>query len=149
MKFRAVLELHGKTATGLEVPRDVVTDLDAGKRPAVRVTLNGYTYRSTVASMGGRFMLPVSAAVRAEAGASAGDELEVEVALDAEPRMVELPPELAAALDAEPTLRTAWDALTFTHRREHVEAIAAAKKPDTRQRRVAKAVEMLRSRSAG
>jgi hypothetical protein len=146
MKFRAVLETNGKTATGIEVPADVVEALGAGKRPAVRVSFNGHTYRSTVAPMGGRFLLPVSAKVRDASGATAGDTLDVEVQLDTEPRTVEAPHELAAKLAEQPELRAAWDNLSFTHQREHAEAIEDAKKPETRAKRIEKALAMLRSK---
>lgn len=147
MRFRAELETNGRTATGFEVPADVVDGLGAGKRPPVRVTFNGHTYRSTVAVMGGRFMLPVSAAVRAASGAVAGDVLDVELALDTEPRTVDPPAELAAALDADATLKRAWEALSFTQRREHAEAIEGAKKSETRARRVDNALESIRATS--
>lgn len=146
MRFRAVLELHGKTATGIEVPAEVVDALDAGQRPAVLVTVNGHTYRTTVARMGGQYLLPVSAQVRAASGASAGEGLDVDIELDTEPRTIDPPDDLAAELAADPALRAAWDGLSFTHRREHAEALTSAKKPETRQRRLAKTVEMLRGR---
>jgi hypothetical protein len=91
MRFRATVELGGKTATGVEVPQDVVEGLRSGKRPAVRVTINGYTYRSSVGSMGGRFMLGISAEVRTGAGVQAGDEVDIDVELDTEPREVSVP----------------------------------------------------------
>src|SRR5688572_17972686 len=111
MKFRTTLELGGKTATGIQVPEEVVTALGSGKRPAVNVTINGYTYRSTVAPMGGVYMLPVSAEVRANAGVAAGDELEVEVALDTAPREVVVPPDFAAALDGDAEAKQKFEAL--------------------------------------
>ncbi len=139
------MELGGKTATGFEVPDEVVEALGSGKRPAVTVTVNGHTYRSTVARMGGRYLLPLSAENRAAAGLQAGDEVDVELALDTAPRVVEVPPDLAAALDAEPAVRAAWEKLSYSHQRQHVLAIEQAKAAETRQRRVAKAVEMLRA----
>lgn len=102
MRFRATVALSGKTATGIVVPDSVVAGLGSSRRPAVHATVNGYTFRSTVARMGGAFMLPVSAEVRAHAGVAAGDEVEVALRLDTEPRTVAVPPDLAAALDAEP-----------------------------------------------
>ena len=147
MKFRAVLETNGKTATGIEVPPDVVERLGAGKRPAVRVSFNGYTYRSTVAPMGGRFLLPVSAKVRQASGAEVGDTLDVEVEVDRAPRTVEVPEDLATEFATDSSLQAAWDKLSFTHQREHAEAIADAKKPETRAKRVAKALEMLRAKA--
>lgn len=146
MNFTAVLQLNGKSATGIQVPDEVVAELGAGKRPAVVVTINGYAYRSTVARMGGVFMLPVRAEVRAGAGVAAGEELDVRIELDTEPRTVTAPADLAAALDADADLRRAWDALSFTHQREHVQAIEEAKAADTRQRRIDNAITMLRTR---
>ena len=144
MFFRGTVELGGRTATGIEVPAEVVESLGQGKRPAVRVTLNGHTYRSTVASMGGRFMLPVSAEVRAAAGVAAGDELEVVVELDTEPRIVEVPVDLAAALAEDPVAGAAFARLSYSHQRAHVLAVEGAKKAETRARRVADAVRKLR-----
>src|SRR5437870_4793145 len=89
VRFTATLELAGKTATGMEVPQSVVDQLGGGKRPPVKVTINGYTYRNTIAVMGGRFLLGVSAEHRDGAGVSAGQTLDVTVELDAEPRTVE------------------------------------------------------------
>ena len=144
MEFNATVELGGKTATGIEVPDDVVAALGSHKQPAVRVTIGGYTYRSTVARMGGRFLLPVSAEVRAAAGVAAGDEVDVELMLDDAPREVPLPDDLAAALDAVPGARARFDALSYTARKEHVRAVEEAKAAATRERRIAKAVDSLR-----
>jgi hypothetical protein len=140
VEFRAELESHGKTATGLEVPASVVAELGSGKRPAVRVTINGYTYRSTVASMGGRYMLPVSAEHRTGAGLAAGDQVDVDVALDTEPRVVTVPPDFAAALDADEAARRRFDAMAYSHQLRWVLSVEGAKTPETRQRRIAKAV---------
>src|SRR3954453_10674283 len=100
MRFHATLMQSGKTATGIRVPPDVVERLGSGKRPAVRVTICGYTYRSTIAPMGGAFMLPVSAEIRGITGVAAGDDVDVEVDLDTEPREVSVPADFARALDA-------------------------------------------------
>jgi hypothetical protein len=144
MRFRGLVELGGKTATGIEVPAEVVDGLGGGRRPAVRVTLNGYAYRSTVGVMGGRSLLPVSAEVRVAAGVAAGDTVEVELELDTGPRTVEVPADLAAALAADPEAGAAFARLSYSHQRQHVLAVEAAKKPETRQRRVAGCVEKLR-----
>jgi hypothetical protein len=101
MKFNATIQLNGKTATGIEVPLKVVDGLGSGKKPAVTVTIKGYAYRSTVASMGGKFMLPVSAEVREQAGVAAGDKVEVEIDLDAMPREVVVPSDFQVALDRD------------------------------------------------
>lgn len=145
MKFRAVLELGGKTATGIQVPEEVVTALGAGKRPAVSVTINGYTYRSTVAPMGGVYMLPVSAEIRANAGVAAGDEVEVEVALDTAPREVVIPPDLAEALAGDAEAKQRFEALSYSNKRRHVLSVEGTKNEETRKRRVARAIEDLKA----
>jgi len=143
--FRATIALGGKTATGVEVPEDVVAALRSSRRPAVRATLNGYTYRSSVAWMRGRFMLPISAAVREAAGVAAGDEVHVDLELDTEPRVVEIPSDLEAALCHDAHARRTFARLAYSHKRRHVLAIEGAKTEATRQRRVAKTVETLRA----
>ena len=140
--FTTTIELGGKTATGFEVPAESVEALGTGKRPPVVVTIQGFSYRSSVAVMGGRFLVPLSAERREAAGVSAGDEVEVTLELDTEPRVVEVPADFAAALDAVPAARAAFDAMSFSHQRRHVEAIEQAKAPETRQRRIDKAVQM-------
>ena len=144
--FRSTVELGGKTATGFDVPAEVLTELGARtKRPPVRVTINGHTYRSTIAVMGNRLLLPLSAEHRTAAGVAAGDEIDVRVEIDDEPRTVTVPPELASALAREADLEAAFDKLSYSHQRQHVLAIEAAKAPETRARRVAKTLEMLRA----
>lgn len=144
MNFRATLELGGKTATGHLVPAEIVAALGSGKRPAVHVTINGYTYRSTVAPLGGAFMLPVSAEVRAGAGIAAGDEVEIVLELDTAPREVIIPPDFAGALDRDADAKRHFDALSYSNKRRHILSIEDAKPPETRQRRIAKAVDTLR-----
>lgn len=144
MQFRTTLLLGGKTATGLRVPPEVVASLGASKRLAVRATINGYTYRSTVAPLGGEFMLPVSAEVRERAGVAAGDEVDVALELDTEPREVIVPADFAEALDRDADARRYFDGLSFSHKQQHVLAIEGAKSVETRQRRIAKAINMLR-----
>ena len=143
MKFHATLQLGGKTATGVVVPPEVVAALGPSKRPPVRATINGYTYRSSVASMGGRFMLGVSAEVREQAGVQAGDELDIDVELDTEPRAVVVPADLTAALEANPAAKTHFDGLSYSNRRRIVLSIEGAKAAETRQRRIAKAIDAL------
>lgn len=143
MKFRATIQLNGKTATGIRVPDEVVVGLGSGKRPAVRTTINGYTYRSTVAPMGGEYMLPVSAEVRERAGVTAGDEVDVDVELDGAPREVSVPPDFAEALDGDVEAKRLFEALSYSNKRRIVLPIEEAKTPETRQRRIAKAVSTL------
>jgi hypothetical protein len=139
--FRATLETNGLTATGLEVPDAVVEQLGHGKRPPVRATIGTHTYATTVARMGGRFLVPVSAENRAAAGVAAGDDLEVTLALDVAPRQVPVPDDLAAALARVPGARDRFEALAPSHRKEHVRSVEDAKKPETRAKRVARVVE--------
>ena len=136
MRFHSTVELGGKTATGIEVPPDVVTALGSGKRPAVTVTINGYTYRNSIASMGGRYLISVSADVRAKAGVAAGDEVDVEVELDTAPRVVTVPADAAAALHADGAARRAFDALSYSNQQRWILSIEDAKTPQTRQRRI-------------
>ena len=148
VRFRAVIELGGKTATGFEVPAEVVAALGTGKRPPVRVTIGGYTYRSTVAVMGGRYLVPLAAEHRAGAGVAAGDEVDVELEPDDAPREVEVPDDLAAALARDPAARAAFDKLSYSNRRRIVLAVEGAKAAETRQRRIDKAVADLREGKA-
>jgi bifunctional DNA-binding transcriptional regulator/antitoxin component of YhaV-PrlF toxin-antitoxin module len=143
MKFQATILLGGKTATGIRVPPEVVASLGSSKKPAVRVTINGYTYRSTVATVSGEFMVGVSAEVREKAGVAAGDEVEVEIELDTAPREVTVPPDFAEALDADPAARRFFDSQSYSNKRRVVLSIEEAKTPETRQRRIAKAVSNL------
>lgn len=145
MKFHGKVELNGKTATGIEVPAEVITGLSAGKRPAVRATINGFTYRTSVGAMGGRFLLPVSAQIRAAAGVAAGDEVDVDLEVDTEPRTVTVPADLAAALDADPAVRRAFDGLSYSHQLRYVQPIEDAKTAATRQRRIDKVLGDLRT----
>lgn len=144
MEFKGTVLQSGKTATGIEVPAEIVDALGSGKRPRVRVTIAGYSYRSTVAPMRGRFMLPLSAENREGAGVAAGDEVVVELELDTEPREVEVPADLAEALNGDPQAREFFEGLSFSQKQWYVLPIADAKKAETRERRVAKALTMLR-----
>lgn len=146
MKFRSELQLAGKTATGIEVPEAIVTGLGAGKRPAVRVTLGGYTYRTTIAPMGGSYWIGVSAEHRAGSGVAAGDMLDVTVEVDDAPRTVTLPDDLATALDAAPAARAFYDTLSYTNQNTYATWVTDAKKPETRADRVAKSIDALRNR---
>lgn len=144
MRFRTTLESNGKTATGLEVPPEVVDALASGKKPAVTVTLNGgYSYRSTVAVMGGRYLLPVSGDHRTAAGLAAGDVLDVELVLDTAPREVAVPDDLAQAIATDAAAQGYFDGLSYSNRRRLVLAVEGAKADDTRRRRIAKTVEQL------
>lgn len=144
MKFRATVNLDGKTATGIVVPEKVVAGLGESKRPPVVVTINGFSYRSTVALMGGEYKLPISAENRKFAGVEAGDKIEVDIVLDDKPRTVEIPSDFAKALSRERGLKKFFDSLSISKQKQLVIPIEAAKTPDTRERRIAKAIETLR-----
>lgn len=143
MRFSTVIELGGKTATGMRVPAAVVEALGSGKRPPVRVTLNGYTYRSTVAAYGDDYFLPVAREVRTGAGVAAGDPVEVDVELDTEPREVTVPPDFAEALAADPEASRFFERLSYSNRRRLVLGVEEVKTQETRQRRIARSVAML------
>jgi hypothetical protein len=115
-------------------------------RAPVRVTLNGYTYRSTIAAMGGTVCIPLRKSNREAAGLQGGERLEVRIELDGAPREVQVPDDLARAFQQHRGLAKAWEALSYTHKREHVEAIEGAKRPQTRQRRIEAAVRLLLER---
>jgi hypothetical protein len=146
-RFRTTLVLRGRTATGISVPPEVVEALGGSGRPAVTVTLHTghgtHRYRSTVATMGGEHLVGVSAENRAAAGVTAGDEIEVELALDTAPRVVEVPEDLASALADDPAARSFFDTLPYSHQRAYTLWVQDAKKPETRARRVVQAAGML------
>src|SRR6266849_16396 len=144
MRFRAIIQLGGKTATGIRVPAEVVASLGPSKRPPVRVTINGHTYGSSVASMGGQFILPISAENRKSAGVAAGDEVDVDIELDTEPREVTVPPDFTDALDRDADARRFFDGLSYSQKQRYVLSIEQAKTAETRKLRIAKAVSMLR-----
>ena len=143
MDFRATVVLGGKTATGIQVPDEVVEQLGSGKRPPVVVTLAGYTYRTTVAPMGGAFWIPLAAEHREAAGVAADQEVDVTVELDTAPRTADLPDDLSAAMDD--AARTAFDGLAPSHQKEWVRWVTEAKQPETRAARIEKTVDGLRA----
>jgi hypothetical protein len=139
MRFETTMHQTGNN-TGIEVPPEVVEALGAGKKPPVVVNVNGYEYRSTVAVMGGRYLIPFSSDRRAATGIAGGDAITVDLEVDSTPRTVELPADFAAALDATPGAREAYERLAPSHKKAHVTAIESAKAADTRQRRIDAAV---------
>ncbi len=129
-----------KNATGIPVPAEVVVALGQGKRPKVVVTVGGHSYRSTVAAYGDVYMLPLSQEHRAAAGVEGGQTVEITLELDTQPRTVDVPDDLVAALAGRPGRRAAFDALSYTARKEHVRQVETAKAAETRQRRIDKIV---------
>jgi hypothetical protein len=146
LRFRAELQLDGRTATGLTVPPEVLDGLGGGRRPAVRVTIKGHTYSSTIGTMHGVAKIPVSGAVRSAAGVHAGDVLDVEVEPDQAPRTVAVPTDLGAALADDPVARAFFEGLSYSHKLAYVSWIEQAKKPETRQARVIKTLALLAER---
>jgi hypothetical protein len=148
MRFRTTLLQTGKTAVGMRVPDEVVEALGAGKRPPVRVTINGYTYRSTIAVMGGVFMVGVSAEHREHAHVAGGDEVDVDIEIDTQPRELTLPDDFAQDLDREPEAKRFFATLSFSRKQALVLPIDQARTPETRQRRIEKALAALRESRA-
>lgn len=142
--FTATILLARKTATGIEVPASAIDELGAGRKPAVVVEIRGYTYRATVGVMGGVSLIPLSSEHRSASGLAAGDEVDVTLTLDDQPRAVDTPADFAALLDGDPALRSAFDGLSNSRQRALVDPISQAKAADTRQRRIDKAIEALR-----
>ncbi len=143
--FRTTLLKGDGDTTGFVVPEAVVEAFGQGKRPKVRVTINGrFSYPNTVAVMGGQFMIGVSKERRALAGVAAGETIEVSLALDTAPRVMEVPNDLRAALDADPAAAAHFATLSYSSQRRHIEPIIAAKAPETRARRIAKSVALFR-----
>lgn len=126
--------MAGKTATGIEVPPELVEAFGASKRPPLRVTVNRYTYRNTIAAMGSKYMVGVSTEHRGGAGVGGGDVVDVDIELDDAPRTVEVPPELAKALARDEAAKATFDGLCYSNQRRHADRIASAKTDETRQR---------------
>jgi Bacteriocin-protection, YdeI or OmpD-Associated/Domain of unknown function (DUF1905) len=139
--FETTLSASGNN-TGIVVPDDVIARLGRGKRPAVLVTVNGHQYRSTVAVMGGRYLIGLSAAVRTATGLKGGDPISVTLRVADTPREVEVPADFAAAMEQQEPARQFFDGLSNSLQRYHVDNINAAKAPETRQRRVEKSVAL-------
>ena len=144
MRFRTKVLRAGKTATGVEVPAKVVEALGSTKRPLVKVTINGYTYRNAIAPMGGVFMLGISEEVRNRSGVQGGDTIDVDVELDTQPREVEVPRELAKALAKDAKAKKYFESLSYSGKTRLTAPIANGKTPETREKNVAKAMEALR-----
>ena len=145
LTFRTTIKSAGKTATGIVIPNDIVDALNHGKRPPVKVTMNNKTYRSTVAVMGGEYMVGVSAQNRELTGVAAGDEVDVHLELDTETREIIVPADLAKALKREPDAKQFFDALSNSMKNWHVAALEGAKTSETRTRRLDKSMDMLRA----
>lgn len=144
VRFRTTIITTGKTAMGFEVPPSAVEALGAGRRPPVTVTINGYTYRNSIAVMGGAYMIGVSSEHRGPAKVSGGEEVEVELALDTAPREIVVPPELAAALDADAAAKATFEKLSYSNKSWHALQVTGTSNPETRARRIEKSIAALR-----
>jgi hypothetical protein len=144
MKFTTKIQQEGKTAMGFAVPPEVVEALGAGRRPPVTVTINGYTYRNTVAVLGGVSMIGVSSEHRGPAKVVGGETVEVELQLDTAPRVITVPDDLQVALAADPAAQATFDKLSYSNKSWHVLQVTGTKNPETRARRVEKSVAALR-----
>lgn len=142
-KFTTTILTAGKTATGICVPDEIVEALKAGKKPPIKVTLNGYTYRSTVAVMGGKYMVGVNAEIRKAAGVNGGDTLTVEIELDTEERKVEIPTDLKKALEKNPNAKKFFEMISYSKQKNHVTLIEQSKTDETRRKRIDKSITEL------
>lgn len=147
MRLTAELASNGGGAAGFVIPDELVEELGGGRRPKVALTVNGHTFRTSIARMGGQFLLGLSQERRAEAGVAAGEVLDIDIVLDLAPREVEAPADLAAALEADPLAAAAWGKAAYSHRKEWARALEDAKKPETRAARLEKTLAALRGRS--
>lgn len=146
VSFRTTLWAAGGNNVGIVVPEDVVLGFDRGKRVPVVVTIDGgYSYRNTISSMKGQYLISFNAETRAATGKGAGDEIEVTLEVDDAPRTVEVPAALAEALAADPVAEKAWSALSYSKQRAHAQSIDSAKSEETRARRVQNTMSALRS----
>jgi len=145
MRFHTTILTTGKTAAGIRIPDDVLAALGTSRKPAVTVTIKGYSYRSTVAWVDGAPMVGVSAENRAAAGVSGGEDVDVDIELDTRPREVTLPPDFEAELDREPAARRTFETLSYSDKRFHTLSIEGAKTEETRRRRIEKSIATLRA----
>lgn len=144
MKLRTVINSAGKTAAGIVVPDEFVEALGGGRRPKVRVTAHGYTFRTSIAPMGGVFMMPITNETRAGSGLAPGEVADFEIELDTEPRVVPVPADLAAALAEDAAAKAAFERLSYSNQRRLTIPIDAIKSPEARARRVERTVAELR-----
>ncbi len=141
--FDTIVEVSGKAATYFRVPLDVPALFGGQQRPPVCVMINGHAYRTTVSRYDGDYVVPLNRTHRLAAGVEAGDLISVEIEPDTESRQVEPPPELAAALETSDEAKALYGALSYTHRKEYAEWVGGAKRPETRTRRAARAVDQI------
>jgi hypothetical protein len=143
-RFRVLLEKHENSeATGITIPFDVQKTYGTRSRVPVRGTINGFPYRGTIFPMGGKYIFVVNRELRTNAKVKGGEQISVTMERDDEPRIITPPADLARALRANRTAQAAWDKLSYTHQKEHARAVEDAKRPETRVRRIEKAIAQL------
>lgn len=145
--IHATLELRGKTATGFVIPEKSVMDLGPSKKPRVKVTFKDFTYRTSIASMKGEFLLPVSAEIRNQTGVKAGDQIELRIELDTLPRDVVVPDDFNLALKDYPEGLSFFESLSYSNKRRVVESIQEAKTKETRLKRITDTIAKLNKRN--
>ena len=143
MRFKTYARVRRQDGHRLPGPCLAVEALGKGKRPPVVVTINGYTYRNTVAVYGDEYLIGVSAEHRAASGLKAGDQIEVDLELDTAPREIEVPPDFAAALEQDPEAKRFFEGLSYSNKRRFTELVTGTKSAETRQRRIEKFVGQL------
>lgn len=141
--FKTILLQAGKTATGIKIPPEIIEKIGAGKKPPIKVTINGFTYRSTVAVMGGAFMVGVNAENRIGAKVNGGDKIEVTIELDTQPREVEIPADFQKILNKNSDAKKKFATLSYSKQKELIVPITDAKTEETKQRRIEKALSIL------
>ena len=144
LKFSTILLQAGKTATGIKIPEEIIEKLSAGKKPAIKVTINGFTYRSTVAVMGGAYMVGVNAENREGAKVKGGDKIEVTIQLDTEERVVEVPVELQKVLNKDSAMKKYFESLSYSKKKLLAQPIKDAKTEETKVSRIEKAIKALK-----
>jgi hypothetical protein len=144
-RFKATVELTGKTATFMEVPLDIPSLFEGAMKPPVKVTINDHVYRSTIAVYGGRYYLPINRDVKRATGVAAGDTIDVAIERDTDERVVKAPPDLRAALNGDTQAGNNFRKLSYSHQKEYVDWIDDAKQDETRRRRIEKTIEKLRA----
>ncbi|MEP6948044.1 MAG: YdeI/OmpD-associated family protein [Ginsengibacter sp.] len=142
-KFHTTILQAGKTATGIKVPEKIVESFKAGKKPPVRITINNYTYRNTIAVMGGVYMVGISAEHRKGANVAGGEGVNVYIELDTGPREVVVPEDFQKAINSNAVAKRNFEALSYSNKKAHISQIEGTKNADTRTRRIAKAIDLL------
>jgi Bacteriocin-protection, YdeI or OmpD-Associated/Domain of unknown function (DUF1905) len=142
VSFETILTAFGNN-TGIVIPEELVMSLESGKKPPVIVTINGFSYKNTVAVMGGQFLVGVNSDIRKKTGLQGGDPIEVTLELDTEPRVLEIPADFQQALDSNRVAKDFFEKLSYSNKQRFVLPLDQTKNPETRQKRIEKAIKDL------